>query len=584
MKLNLRYYLTATKMIRTFQLGTLIYFLSSIVPLNAQPCLWAKSIGGQNDDLSESITVDSKGNNYITGYFRDTVDFDPGPGIYNLTSVGHTDIFISKLNANGDFVWAKSIGGIDFDWGNSIAVDAIGNVYTTGFFTDTVDFDPGSGIYNLTSYQFRSRYSATFISKLDTNGNFVWAKSIGGYGRENSDCITVDSKGNNYITGYFIHELDFDPGVGKYYLTSAGYNDGLNDIFILKLDTNGNFVWAKRMGGVDGDWGISIAVDANENVYTTGLFEGSANFDPGTGTYNLTSAGAFDIFISKLDANGNFLWAKKMGGVNDDYGLSIAVDSDGDVYTTGCFRDTVDFDPGTGTYNLTSSGERDFFISKLDSNANFLWAKKIGGLNDDYSSSVAVDLDGNVYNTGSFQDTVDFDPNLGTYNLTSNGKYDIFISKLDENGDFVWAKSIGGAIEDYGYSNALDSDGNVYITGDFSNTVNFIPPVLNNLISKGGRDIFVAKYSDVKVGTQETISGNNIKIYPNPTNGNFNIDLGEQLSIVEVIITDALGQEINKKHYGDVSKLNLYIKGDPGVYFLFIKSGNKTITLKALKQ
>ena len=126
-----------------------------------------------------------------------------------------------------------------------------------------------------------------------------------------------------------------------------------------------NFEWAKSMGGGNPDWGNSVAVDASGNVYTTGFFDGTVDFDPGAGTFNLTSAVGYDIFISKLDASGNFVWAKSIGGVNDDWGNSIAVDASGNVYTTGWFMNTADFDPGPGTFNLTTVGSEDIFICKL---------------------------------------------------------------------------------------------------------------------------------------------------------------------------------------------------------------------------
>jgi len=223
--------------------------------------------------------------------------------------------------------------------------------------------------------------------------------------------------------------VDFDPGSGTFNLTSAGEAD----IFISKLDSSGNFVWAKQLGGTSIDIGYSIAVDVSGNVYTTGFFYGTADFDPGPGTFNLTSAGYFNIFISKLDASGNFVWAKKLGGPSNNRGNSIAVDASGNVYTTGYFRGTVDFDPGSGTFNLTSAGNSDIFISKLDASGNFAWAKKLGGTSIDIGYSIAVDVSGNVYTTGSFEGTADFDPGSGTFNLTSAGSADIFVHKMSQS-------------------------------------------------------------------------------------------------------------------------------------------------------
>ena len=184
------------------------------------------------------------------------------------------------------------------------------------------------------------------------------------------------------------------------------------------------------MGSTLSDNGASIAVDGSGNIYTTGTFTGTVDFDPGAGIANLISAGVEDIFVSKLDASGNFVWAKSMGGTSPDQGYSIAVDGSGNVYTTGYFLGTADFDPSVGTLNITSIGSTDIFVSKLDASGNFVWAKGIGGATDDFGNSIAVDGSGNVYTTGYFQETVDFDPNAGTANLSSVGGRDIFISKL----------------------------------------------------------------------------------------------------------------------------------------------------------
>ena len=448
---------------------------------------WAKSMGGSSFDSGVSITTDASGNVYTTGFFYATVDFDPGVGTLSLTPSGGADIYIQKLDANGTLLWAKSMGGTGDDYGMPITTDALGNVYTTGNFRDTVDFDPGVGVLNLTSAGLYDM----FIQKLDPNGNLLWAKSLGGSGFDQGVSITTDALGNVYTTGDFDTIVDFDPGVGTLNLTSAG----VSDIFIQKLDANGNLIWAKSMGGTSEDFGHAITTDALGNVYTTGWFSAIVDFDPGTGTLNLTTAGIYDIFIQKLDANGNLIWAKSMGGTGDDYGTSITVDALGNVYTTGYFETIVDFDPGVGTLNLTSAGASDIFIQKLDSNGNFLWANTMGGSSADQGISIIADASGNVYATGSFRDTVDFDPDTSTLNLISAGASYIFIQKLDPNGNLTWVKSMGGTLLDAG-SSTIDTLGNVYTTGYFDTIVDFDPGTDTlNLTSVGQFDIFIQKLS-----------------------------------------------------------------------------------------
>lgn len=384
--------------------------------------LWAKQIGGTSDDYGASTIIDVYGNAYTIGSFMGTVDFDPGQGTVNLTSVADYDIFIQKLDFNGDFLFAKQLGGASNNYGNSISVDILGNICTTGSFLGTLDLDPGTGIYNLTS---AGDYDS-FVLKLDSDGNFLWAKQMGGTFSDEGFSIAVDGFGNIYSTGYFQGTADFDPSPGIFNLTSTG----LDDIYIQKLDPNGNFVWAKRMGGTLFDKGFSIALDISGNIFTTGGFGGTADFDPGSETFSLTSAGDFDIFILKLDTDGSFLWAKQMGGISMDVGFAIAVDAAGSAYTTGHFRETVDFDSGSGTFSLTSTGNSNIFVHKLDANGGFLWAKRMGGTSYAFGTSIAVDAFENIYTTGYFNETLDFGPE--TVSFISVGSSDIFVQKLSQ--------------------------------------------------------------------------------------------------------------------------------------------------------
>lgn len=512
---------------KQFSLITLLAVFGLSINVNAQNLnfLWAKQMGGTTTDEGYSIAVDASGNVYTTGAFTGTADFnpssDPNTGTYNLTA-GNYDIFVSKLDASGNFVWAKQFGGPFADYGYSIALDANGNVYTTGYFQGTVDFDPGPGIYNLTS----AGSEDVFISKLDVNGNFVWAKRLGGTSDDKGFSIAVNTIGNVSTTGRFKFTADFDPGTGVYNLTSGYY-----DIFVSTLDASGNFLWAKQFGGATNVAAGSITVDATGNVYTTGNFDGTADFDPGTGTYNLTDNGG-DIFVSKLDPSGNFVWAIQLGGVSGGgSGHSIAVDVNGNVYTTGSFVGTADFNPSPlGTYNLTDNGQGDVFVSKLGANGDFVWAKNMGGPFPDVGYSIALDANGNVYTTGIFWKAADFDPGNQNYPLTAAGNtsYDIFVSKLDASGNFVWAGRMGGSFEDYGNSIAVDANENVYTTGHFFFTTDFDPGNgVYNLISGNNSnntysDIFVEKLCQLSVptitGTPSFCQGGSTTLTSSPAN------------------------------------------------------------------
>jgi gliding motility-associated-like protein len=511
------------------------------IEINAQtPSLvWAQRAGSTSYDVGWSVITDAAGNVYTAGHFRGTADFDPGPGTFNLTAFGvFEDIFISKSDANGNFLWAKSFGSTTQDLpdqAQGITYRA-GNIYVTGLFSGTVDFDPGVSTTNLISVGGKD----IFVLKLDINGNFVWAKSMGSVKDDTAYSIATDASQNIYTTGGYEALADFDPGPSTFNLPNPISGSA---IFISKLDMAGNFGWAISLGAGNAYniAGFSIATDLAGNVYTTGIFRATIDFDSGAGIFNLTSAtnSANDIFILKLTSSGSFAWAKSMGSSNEDNGQSIVIDVSGNVVTTGYFDGTVDFDPGAGVSNLTSFGTDDIFISKLDANGNFVWAKQLGGTEEDDGLSVATDAAGNIYTTGFFQDVADFDPGTGIFNLTAVGTtYDIFISKLDANGNFVWATSIGSTGNDYGRAITTDGSGNTITTGNFKSTADFNPGAATlNFTSAGNDDIFTQKLSSPivalptitsftpssgPIGTTVTIIGTNFSSTPANNTVKFN--------------------------------------------------------------
>ena len=563
----------------------LIGFLSTTLYAQNLNLESLKHMGSYNKDKGKSIIVDDLGNIYSTGSFQSIVDFDPGIGVNNLMATGFDDMYIQKLDSNGKLVWIRQIGGDREAVGNAIVLDDFGNIYITGYFTRTVDFDPGIGINNLTSNDFPDM----FVLKLDVDGYFLWVKQIGGSFYDEGSSIALDNQGNVYTTGYFNDTVDFDPGVGVNTLVSNGYFD----IYIQKLDSAGNFLWVKRMGGNGLDEAKSIAIDNLGNIYTTGCFSDSVDFDPGVGTNYLYSNISCDIYIQKLDSDGDFLWVKQMGGNYSDIGNSIVLDDLGNIYTTGSFSDTVDFDPNTGVSNLISANIfPESYVQKLDPYGNFLWAKSIGGISGDEGASIKVDSLGSVYTCGFFSDTVDFDPDsVGVASLISNGRADIYIQKLDSNGNFLWAKSMGGPRDDIGKSLFVNFTGTVlYTTGWFDDIFDMGwcgtgtnygngPCYFDHvtLDSYGGADIYIQKLSTALSGINEK-EESHISIYPNPTDGIITINSIE--SIGQVKLFDYSGRiilETNDKTI-DLSTL------DNGIYFIEINRKNEKMIQKVVKQ
>jgi len=452
---------------KTFLIVLLLFsYIFIFAQLN--PWLWTKNAGGISEDWSYNIAVDVSGNSYITGYFKGSATF----GSTNLTSKGCIDIFIAKLDSSGNWLWAKKAGGTDWDGGLGIAVDASGNSYVTGYFADSAIFgsttltgnegdnifvakldsngnwlwvkkaggtgyDGGLGIevdasgnsyvtgdfsgtvtFGSTTLTSRGN-SDIFVAKLDSSGNWLWAKKAGGKGYDKGHGIAVDAVNNIYVTGIFEGSATF--GSTTLINKSSEY---YYDIFIAKLDSSGNWLWAQNAGGTGSDWGNGIAVDASGNSYVTGYFDSDATF----GSTTLTSNGGNDIFVAKLDSSGNWLWAKNAGASDTDSGNGIAVDASGNSYVTGYFLSTATF----GDITLTSYGGTDIFIAKLDSSGNWLWAKNAGRTGGE-GNGIAIDNNGNSYVTGIlFCNDTDSatSENITSYESDESLNIDIFVAKV----------------------------------------------------------------------------------------------------------------------------------------------------------
>jgi hypothetical protein len=397
--------------------------------------VWTRTWGGSDWDIGNDVAVDGSGNVYVTGYFKSpSVDFDPGTSEDSHSSKGDEDIFLSKFDSSGTFVWARTWGGKWFDNGNGVDVDVSGNVYVTGYFNDLVDFDPGPADDPHTSNGFYD----SFVSKFDSSGTFVWARTWGGNDVDEGLDVDVDGSGNVYVTGDFQGTVDFDPDPTADDLHTAS---GATDIFLSKFDSSGTFAWARTWGGSLislGEQGDGVAVDGSGNVYVTGFFAGGVDFDPGTPVDPHVSNGIVDIFVSKFDSSGTFVWARTWGGGDEDVGNGVAVDGSGNVYVTGYFKSaSVDFNPDlTADDPHLSNGFTDTFLSKFDSSGTFVWARTWGGGGADDGNDITVGGSGNVYVTGYFGGTsVDFNPDpLAVDPHSSNGNYDVFLSKFRPDG------------------------------------------------------------------------------------------------------------------------------------------------------
>jgi uncharacterized protein (AIM24 family) len=324
--------------------------------------------------------------------------------------------------------------------------------------------------------------SNIFIAKYSANGDHLWSKCFGSNSSGGGNAITTDASGNVVVTGYFGGTVDFGGGP-----LNSLYG---NNIFVAKYSANGSHLWSKSLGtpnpnGITPQAGLSVVADSTDNVVVTGNFAGTADFGGGP----LSSAGGYDIFVAKYSANGSYLWSKRFGNTSDDFGYGVAVDANDNIIVTGSFGGTVNFGGGL----LTSSGGSDIFVARYSANGSYLWSKRFGGPGKDEGHAVAVDVaNGDIIITGMFNNTVDFGG--GPFTCVDLAG-DIFVARYSANGSYLWSKRFGGVNNfggDSGEAVAVDASGNVVVTGYFYGTSDFGG---GSLISAGGYDIFVAKYS-----------------------------------------------------------------------------------------
>ncbi|MBX2979447.1 MAG: SBBP repeat-containing protein [Flavobacteriales bacterium] len=351
----------------------------------------------------------------------------------------------------------------------AVTTDAAGNIYTVGHFVGTGDFDPGPGEVLLTSNS--ALFNDVFVTKMDPQGNLLWARRFGGSGHEFASGVVVDSDGKVIICGHYTGIANMNPGPGNFNLTFGGNTD----IFINILDADGNFVFARGIGGNNFDEPYSMVIDADDMITIGGRFGGTVNFGPNT----LTAPGAQELsdgFILRMDNSGTVQWAKRIGNTGDDHVADLTLDPDGNIIFTGTFVSyQADFDPSTQWATLTPVGLRDAFVCKWTNSGAFLWVIQIGGPENDFGRSVTTDADGNIYTGGSFRSTSDFNMAGMGYALTSAGGDDAYMARYGPDGTFHWARRIGGTGNDEARRMERSAAGHLVTLGSFFGEVDMDP-------------------------------------------------------------------------------------------------------------
>ena len=500
---------------------------------------WVKSASGNHFDIAVRSCTDANGNLIVTGsYFSTPLDFQNSV----INSNGGYDVFIAKYDAAGNELWVRSFGNVGEENVNDIASDGNGNIYLTGTYNNNILF--GGDSLLTSNFQY-----SMFLIKYDSLGNEGWGKGVQGTSLVNyvvGHSLQCNNNNDVIVIGRFKSQtILFD---------SLVVNDINNvDVLLAKYNSGGVLKWAQSIGGFMDDWGLGVDCDTLNNIYITGMYGANGIT---IGSFTLPNSGGSDVFLAKLDSSGVAQWATRGVGASFEVASSVAVESNGDLFITGNFQSPVF---SFGAINLNNTGESAMFIAKFNALGNVIWAKNSSGPGSTNGYDIDTYGTNEIYVTGWYDSTfVSFD----TTTLISSGGEDVYIAKYNVNGNLEWVIGPTGILNERCYGVTTSSNGDITLTGMFeSSPIEFGTHQLNNT-TLSYQDLFIARLSN-PTSTAEIITDHELKVWPNPSNGTFQIQLPD--GIQEIVLYDIQSRII--KHLQGSGTVEIHMD-TPGLYFL----------------
>jgi len=429
--------------------------------------VWSRAYGGDWKENVYAVAAYPEGGVALSGAFGST---DMTFGGESFSTEGGVDIYVARLNDQGEPIWTRAFGGSGWEAAARMSLGLGQRLHLTGYF-DSSALDLGGGELETNGQ------SEGFILALDKNGDHVWSKSFGGDGEEWGAGIASDLHGGIYVAGGSDSDT-VDLGEGEQ------PTEGGDDILMMRLDHEGNYMWSRLLGGDGDDRAGGLAVDTAGNSYIAGSYE-SLSLDFEAGGHG--NAGGSDILVVKLAPDGSTVWSRSFGAEDDDYGTDIDLDDSGNVLLCG-FSSSSSLDFGGGVHHIL--GFQGMFVVKLDPSGQRIWSRIYGGALWEEARALAVGPAGSLFVTGRVSSSgLDF----GNGDLPIQGGDDVFLLKLDSAGKHLWSHSFGGEAEDIGTSVAV-SNGHVFLGGYFESES--FAPGASPLPFAGERDIFVSKFID----------------------------------------------------------------------------------------
>jgi hypothetical protein len=546
------------------------YFMSAAQVPNWQ---WAQTIQGAKDDNGRSIATDSKSNVVMVGDFlSDSIasgsqyfpNVNPTGGVINQYKM--SDIFVSKYDSLGSILWTKTFGGDSIDIAACVAIDHEDNIIVVGKFNGNT-MQIGGIVLTKPIGQVAPD---AFIFKLDPNGNVLWAINVGGTSVEEGKAVTTDEYDNIYMAGLF---WSANVNFGANTFSSAG----LDDIFITKYSSTGTAIWTKTFGSASSESVVDICADKQGYVYFTGEYRAS-NLTIGTLLPgNLDSSPTTEVYVSKMDNNGNIMWTKTANCSGSDYVKGVGVDLQKNVLITGRFADFyINIDgnifPGDQTNNPSCTNGSGFFLIKFDSVGTFQWFQTISISIEEVGLSVKTDKDNNIFVAAFGKgDTLMIDTMM-VYNIPNSAT---LLLKYDPNGHIIWQKTFGEA-DHQGYGDTetdidISKEGILYLGSTFFKQTYAMDSITATNSNSFTTDPIIAKIGlwDSQITDILHYTFNHgYNVFPNPTKDIINIQVNEQNAPYNISLWNVQGQFLKE---WKVQKGNVCISfGDiqSGIYFL----------------